>query len=202
MRLAQSRKAAIAAILLILGIGFGAVARLAASAEQTSYFGRSSAPQFAQVTEGRTYLLSVHGGVNALTDQGLNAASLACSYLTPSNNTLQSLKLTAEAADTKATNAVASFLAPLTGAIRVQCPSYAGAVYLDGADNAPFDLAGLYLLLCIGSLFGAVVFGVSAARTAASAPLDPVPLDPVPLDPAQFEPVTSDSAGAPTVPSP
>lgn len=166
MRLTQSQKAVAAVILLVLGIAFGGIARLAASAEQTSYFGHTSAPEFAHVTADQTYLLSVHGGSKALADQGLNAAGLACSYITPTDPTLRSLKLTAEAADSNATNTIATFSAPVGGAIRIVCPTYSGAVFLDGADNAPFDLAGLYLLLCVLALTLGVALAVSAMRSA------------------------------------
>jgi hypothetical protein len=158
---------AIAAVVLsILGIAFAGTALIAAHSQQTSYFDRSTPPMYVHVTKGKSYLLSVHGGADTLSAQGLNASSLNCQYSTRENPAVQTLAVTALSPDSRAVNSVATIDAPTTGDIRVQCPNFNGNVYLDGADNAPFDLAGLYILLCIITLTFGIALGIGAVRGA------------------------------------
>jgi hypothetical protein len=162
----NSRKAVAAAVLIILGVAFGAVARLSAGSEQTSYFDDSTPPQYMTVSQGTSYLLSVHGGQPALVAAGMTASSLSCQYVLDGQTTLSPLSLTAEAEDSKAVNAVARFDAPVDGRIRVECAAYPGHVYIDDADDAPTDLVGLYLLLCILALTTGIGLGIASVRSA------------------------------------
>jgi hypothetical protein len=159
-----SRRAVAAVVLTILAIAFAGIALIAAHSEQTSYFDRSTPPQYVHVTQGKSYLLSIHGGADTLAAQGLEASSLKCQYATSPDGTAQSLTVSALASDSRAVNSVATIDAPLTGNIRVTCSNFTGNVYLDGADSAPFDLAGLYILLCVITLTFGLALGIAAIR--------------------------------------
>lgn len=162
----NSARAAAAAILVILGIAFAAIAALSASSAQSSYFDKSVPVQYASVTRDATYFVSVHGGEAALARAGLQASTFSCQYVIKGETELNPLTLTPENSDSKATNAVASFAAPITGQIQLHCASFAGHVYIDDADNSPFDLVGLYVLLCILTLTTGIGLGIAAVRSA------------------------------------
>jgi hypothetical protein len=160
----STRRAVAAVVLVILGIAFAGVAIVAAQSEQTSYFDRSTPPQFVHLTKGKSYLLSVHGGADTLSAEGLDVTTLKCQYSTTANGAAQDLPITALAADSRAVNSIGTIDAPITGDVRVQCTNFTGNVYLDGADGAPFDLAGLYILLCLITLTLGLGLGIAAIR--------------------------------------
>jgi hypothetical protein len=158
----SSRKAIAAAVLLILGLGCGGLYRLVSGGEQHSYTAGGLPAAGAHITAGQTYLLSVHGGVRTLADRGLDPASIQCEYVSV-GSVAQRLAIVAESQDTKAANAFASFTAPFTGPVSVDCLGL-GAAFIDDADNAPADLAGWYLVLAVLALTTGVALALSAMR--------------------------------------
>lgn len=159
----HSTKAVAAMLLLIVGIGCGAMFRVLSGTERHSFGAGALPPASAHVTAGASYLLSVPDGVHALTARGLTPASIQCEY-TSDGSAIHALDISAESTDTKATNAFASFTATFTGDISVDCLGW-GQVFIDDADNAPADVAGWYLVLAILALTIGAALGLSALRS-------------------------------------
>lgn len=146
----SARSAVAATILIILGVGLAALALLAHGSEGLSYGGGTPA-EYVHLTAGRTYTLAVPGGIKAMNDRGIEQASMPCTMSFADGRPSQNLDLTAEGADSRATNVFARFTAPATAQVRIKC-SDIGAVYVDNADDAPRDLSFLYLVLCAVAL--------------------------------------------------
>lgn len=163
-------RAAVAAVLLLVGIVTLAGGDLLRSQQSLPYAPDAAPPQPAQVTRGQTYSLAVPGGVNALIARGAATRSsdsqvaVECTW-TRGSSTPQPLTLTAENADTKATNTIAHFVAPVTGAIRVACSGW-GPVYIPDSDNRATDWSGVLILLSCVILTLGVALGLSAAYVA------------------------------------
>jgi len=140
------RKAVAATILIILGVGLAALALMAHGSERLSY-GGGQPPAYVQLTAGRTYQLAVRGGIDAMNDIGIEQASIPCTVTFADGSPGGYLELTAEGADSRATNVFATFTSRVSGQVRIECADL-GAAYVDDADDAPRDLAFLYLALC------------------------------------------------------
>lgn len=136
--------------LVAVGLLLWAAARFESSREHHAYAGGGAAPVPAQVHLGATYRLSVPGGVRALKAVGVDAGTVACTA-TRTDGATYALRLARESADTKAEDVFASFVSPTTGRVEVTCTGL-GAVYLDDADDAGFDVAGLLLVLAVVAL--------------------------------------------------
>jgi hypothetical protein len=122
------------------------------------------------VTSGNTYSLAVPGGMPALLaagvgqagagDAGGSAPDLECQWNSPGYPP-QVLKTTAEGVDTKATDVVGSFVAPVTGRLHIDCQHW-GSMFVPDADGAAGDPSG-WLLLASSVL---LLLGGSAAVSA------------------------------------
>lgn len=157
-----SRYGLIGAVLLILAIACAVAYRVAASSEHHSYAASGVPPATSQVTTGKTYFLSVPGGVGALQRAGIDAGHLQCQWSAPGSGA-QLLAIAPLGSSTKATDAIATFLGPYTGPMSVDCVGW-GAVFIDDADNAPTDYAGMLLLLAtIGFTLG-IPFALAGLR--------------------------------------
>jgi hypothetical protein len=157
-------QAAVATALLVSGLIFAALFRIVSGTEHHAYSSGAVPPASAHLTAGNTYLLSVPGGVHALQKRGVDVTTAQCSW-SVGGSASQALTATAAGASTKATNAVASFIAPYTGDIHVDCSGW-GAMYIDDADDTPADTAGWFLVLATVALTLGAGLAVSAARTA------------------------------------
>ncbi len=157
------RRAVLAAVLLLLGILSWGVSRVESGNEHHAYT-RGSAPASVNVTAGSSYQLSVRGGLDALTSAGLSAQSAPCDWR-QSGGASSPLQLKAEDAGSKATNVVASFVAPVSGPITISCDGWPG-IYIDNADDAGFDRSGFLLLLAMVLLTLGVGLGLSELRRA------------------------------------
>jgi hypothetical protein len=152
----------IAAVLLLLGIGCAAGYRVAASGEHHSFAASGVPPASSEVTTGKTYFVAVPGGVDAFRRAGLDADHLQCQWAAPDAGA-QLLAVVPLGSSTKATDAIATFLAPYTGRMSVTCVGW-GPVFIDDADDAPADYAGVLLLLAtIGFTLG-VPIALAALR--------------------------------------
>lgn len=160
------RRAAIAAVLLVAGVALLAGFRIASGSQHQAFASGALPPAGAHVTSGRTYQLVLPGGVAALKRRGVQTTSAECQW-SAGGGPGQVLSATVEGADTKATNTVATFVAPVTATITVECAGW-GPMFIDDADNAPADTGGWLLVLAIAALAVGAGLGVSALREASA----------------------------------
>jgi hypothetical protein len=159
-----ARRAAIAAVLLLVGVALAAGYRVVSGTQRQAFSVGAVPPSSSRVTEGKTYQLAVPGGVTALQKHRVNVTTPQCEWsLGGSGNQL--LQVTASGPNTKAINVVGTFVSPVTGDIHVDCAGW-GAMYIDDADNAPADVAGWLLVLAVLALGFGAGLGVSALRMA------------------------------------
>ncbi|WP_375481180.1 hypothetical protein [uncultured Jatrophihabitans sp.] len=164
VRTAGSRLGLIGAALVVIGLVLCLAYRYTAPGEPHSYAAGAVAPYEVSVTQGHLYHVAVHRGVDAEADRGRTSSSLTCTYsVQPGVD--RALPVTAESDSTKATNVIATFQAPVTGSVHIACAPF-GSVFVDDADNAPGDRAGLYLLLGIIALGLGVPLLLSGVRSA------------------------------------
>jgi hypothetical protein len=159
-----ARRALVAILLLVAGLVLAGAYRVVSGTEHTAYASGGEPPSTSAVTEGKTYGLSVPGGVPSLRKHGADVNSPECQWSAPGAGT-QVLQAQAAGADTKATNVVATFVSPVTGDIAVSCAGW-GAMFIDDSDHAPADLAGWLLVLAVLALAVGAGLGVSALRGA------------------------------------
>ena len=157
------RLGAAGAVLLLLGIVFAGLCRITSGGERHSYSASAVPRDSVHLTQGHTYLLSVPGGVAALQKHDLSPSGLRCEWSLAGSGT-QTLSVELYGADSKATDAIGSFVAPATGQIHVDCIGW-GTVFVDDADDASGDLSGLLLVLCVVTFTLGAAFGLSALRS-------------------------------------
>jgi hypothetical protein len=166
IRPASTRMVFAAVALTVVGVALWVLYRVQAGTEAHAYSPGAIAPRTVQLTQGHTYHLSIPGGVQAEYDLGVAPSELACTF-TPAGGQAGSLAVTAEdpgdPAGSKTTNEIASFFAPVTGRVHVSC-SGLPQVFVDDADDSPFDLAGLWLVLATASLAIGLPMMISVLR--------------------------------------
>jgi hypothetical protein len=150
----------IAVVLLLAAVLFGGLYRVADGLEKHSYNSGAVPPDKVTLTQGRMYQISVPGGRKALAQRGISTSVAQCSVTQPSGVS-QHLNVTLLSTDVRPTNAIATFVAPVSGSVHVDCGPW-GAVYVDNADDSGWDYAGLFLLLTAICLTLAVALGLSA----------------------------------------
>jgi hypothetical protein len=138
------RTATAGLVLILLGATLWILYRYQSGRERHSYTTGGAPPATVHLTAGHTYWLSIAGGVDREVALGLDPRALQCTQ-TGAGSAPRVLVLSPESADTKLTHQIASFVAPLTGDVHVDCDRL-GAVYIDDADNS-YDYAGLWLVL-------------------------------------------------------
>lgn len=132
----------------LLGLVFWALHSVQAGSARHSYAGLANPPQYVQLTAGHRYWISVHGGVQREAELGVSPGALQCTS-SGQGQAPRALDITAERADTKAVNQIASFTPSFSGYVQVQC-SGIGLVYVDDAADASFDWsAGWLVLACV-----------------------------------------------------
>lgn len=131
--------------LLVLGFGLWAVYRLSVSSERHAFAAGAIAPTYVEVTAGKTYRIAAPGGVQRESDAGVDPSALRCS-VTPQGAPAVQLAITPEQAGSKATDQVATFVAPVTGKVHIDCRG-GSEVFVDDADDAAADRSGLWLVL-------------------------------------------------------
>lgn len=149
-------------VLLVIGAGLWLAYRLLAGTEPHSY-AQGVAPASVRLTAGQTYSLAIRGGMPAAQRLGIPPTALRCAASGPGIG-VRPLTLRPEAADTKAINQIATFVAPVTGRVHVSCAGLTG-VFVDDAADAPPDHAGLALLLATIALTLGVPLALSALRS-------------------------------------
>jgi hypothetical protein len=154
----------VGAVLIGAGLVLIGLYRISSGTEHHAYSTGPVPPASAHVTAANTYHLSVPGGVKALRKRGVDVKSAECEWSVNGSGS-QALAATAEGESTKATNVVASFVAPYTGDIHVDCTGW-GAMYIDDADNTPADMSGWFLVSAVIALTIGAGLGLSALRSA------------------------------------
>jgi hypothetical protein len=166
-RAATSRKAFAGVVLVVLGLGLWAVYRLSIGNERHSFAAGAVAPTYVHVTAGKTYHLASPDGVRGEQTLGLDPDALRCT----SNQVGQQpgqLSITPEKAGTKATNQIATFVAPVTARLHIDCEDTT-SVFVDNADDADPDRAGLWLVLASIMLAVGLPLALSALRRPSAA---------------------------------
>ncbi|HEU5006761.1 MAG TPA: hypothetical protein VFT67_07300 [Jatrophihabitantaceae bacterium] len=158
----RAQHGAVAVVLLVMGILLGGLYRVTSGTERHSYASDAVPPANVHVTAGHSYMISVPGGVSALQDRDLSPSGLRCEWST-GGSAAQPLSVQLYGPDSKATDAVGTFTAPITGDVHIDCTGW-GAVFVDDADDAGGDLAGLFLVLCVIALTLGAALGLSALR--------------------------------------
>lgn len=135
------------AVLLILACLLFAASRVVAAGQRHAYDPGAVPEAGYAVTAGRTYQLSASRSVAELKKAGL-LGDLPC-FTTSATGEQNPLALTSLADDDRNLHQFATFLAPVTGSIRVSCTGIAD-VFIDDADSAAPDRSALLVLLSAG----------------------------------------------------
>jgi len=165
--LARMRTPAAAWSLIVGGLLCWLLWSLMSGTQHHSYDAGKQPRYPVHLTAGNAYILSAHGGVQALLDRGADLSSPNCTW-SIGGSPSQALSVTALTVEDKGTNAVATFVGPYTGELTITCPSW-GPVFVDDADNAKPDIAGWFLVVGIVALTFGLGLGLSAWRTALAA---------------------------------
>lgn len=149
-------------VLTVIGLGAWLLHVLQSGNEQHSYAAGHTPPQYIRVDAGHTYSIAIPDGVSAETKQGLDPGHLACT-MTAAGQTAGVLQVTAEDAQTKATNQIGTFVAPLTATVHIDC-SGIGPVYVDDAADAERDWSLAWLVLAAIALAIGLPLSLSGLR--------------------------------------
>jgi len=165
-QLVMRRRGPIAVVLLLAGVLFAGLYRVADGIEKHSYNSGAVPPQTVQLTSGRQYEISVPGGRKALETRGIAVTASQCS-LTPDGSGPVPVTVTLISTDVRPTNALATFVSPVSGRAHLDCGAW-GAVYVDDSDDSGWDYSGLFIVLTTIFLTLGVALGLSAlyARSA------------------------------------
>lgn len=159
-----SRRAAIAIVLLALGVVFAVLYRTSDGGESHSYNRGALAPRGVHVTAGNLYEVSTPGGVAGLQRRGLSIQLKTCTYQRA--GVTGTVSLTPLGADTRTVHAVATFVSPVTGEVSIDCPGLPQGTFVDDADDASADPAGLFVLLATVAFTVGAALGLSALYSA------------------------------------
>ena len=134
-----------AVVLVVAAALFAGLYRVADGAEKHSYNSGAVPPTTVRLTQGHSYEISVPGGRDALANRGIATAQAQCSW-SQEGRPDEVLNVTAISAGVRPTHAIATFVAPVSGQVHINCPEW-GAVYVDDSDDSGWDYAGLFLVL-------------------------------------------------------
>jgi hypothetical protein len=159
---APTRRGIIGALLLVIGLVCCIAYRVTSGSEHHAFSAGAQPPDSVHLTAGNSYQLSVRGGVKALESRGANLTAPVCEW-SVGGSASQALTVSPESDQTKATNVVATFIAPYTGNLHIDCSGW-GGVYVDDADDSAGDTAGWLLVLGVITLTIGVGLGLSGLR--------------------------------------
>lgn len=166
---AALRRLALGVLLLVLAALAWAAQAFAAASAGHSWDAGSRPPATVHLTAGRSYALSTSGGSAALvTVHASTQPSLSCTYAGAARPTT-ALDVRALAYDQRVTHEIATFTSPVTGDVSVGCADL-GAVFVDDADDAGADYAGVLVIAGAVLALGGVALTLSglAGRPAAT----------------------------------
>jgi hypothetical protein len=153
-------RAVVAVLLIALAVVFAVLYRIENSREDHSYNSGGPPPVNVKITLGKQYEISTPGGMSRLIAHGALPSALNCNYTPVDGTQTRQLDTSGLPTDTRTTHAVATFVAPVSGLVRIECRAL-GATYIDDADNVGGDPAGLFLLLCTILLTLGAALGLS-----------------------------------------
>ncbi len=157
---ASAGAAALAVLLLALGVVFALLYHAKNNEEHHSFNAGARAAYSVHLTKGKQYELSTPGGVKRLDSEGIVVGSVGCTYSPVGSGGSGPLTLAFLGADTRTVHAIATFQSPVTGRVHIQCTQLGGA-YIDDADDAPGDPAGLFILLATCAFTAGAALGLS-----------------------------------------
>lgn len=160
-------------MLAIIGFGAWVLHVLQAGNEQHSYAPGAPPPEYVRIEAGHTYSIAIPGGVAAEKRQGLVPMQLAC-RATALGQTAGALEVTAEDAQTKATNQIGRFTAALTATVHIDCTGL-GAVYVDDAADAGTDWSLALVVLAAVALAVGLPLTLAGLRELSDRPLSGQP---------------------------
>ena len=139
-------------VVLLLAAGLAWFGRAAANSTAAHAWTPDAPPRrTVQLSAGRDYTLSTPAGISALADQqGVDQPKLRCSA-TPQSGSAVALKVTVGQVDRRIPHIVGQFRAPFSGPAAISCTGV-GRVFVDDADDAAFDAAGLLVVLTVVAL--------------------------------------------------
>jgi hypothetical protein len=140
-------------VVLLLVAGSAWLARGAANSSAAhAWTPDATPPRTVQLTAGEEYKLSTPEGIAALADQeGADQPTVRCTATSRSGSTVR-LKVTVGPVDRRILYAVGQFQGPFSGPAAISCAGV-GRVFVDDADDAVFDTAGLLVVVTVLALF-------------------------------------------------
>jgi hypothetical protein len=163
-------------LLILAGLGCWALyVKDSGGGEHHSYNRAGRPPAYVELVAGKVYHLAVHGGVAREAELGVSPGALQCTAARP-GQAATALEVTADKADTKATNQIGSFVSALSGRVHVECTGI-GTVYVDDAADAAFDRSGVWLVLASVTLAVGLPLALSGLRAPIRTLVEPEPLD-------------------------
>jgi len=152
--------AIVSGALLLASVAFLGLWQVTDDSQSHAYNRGAMPPTMVALTAGKQYQISTAEGPEALAARHTNTLKDACTW-SEGGSAPQTLAVTPVASDSRSTHVVATFIAPASGDLHIACPAW-GAVWVDNADDAPTDLAGLFLLLGVITLTSGVILGMTA----------------------------------------
>jgi hypothetical protein len=140
-------------VVLLLVAGAAWLARGAVNSSAVhSWTPDATPPRTVQLTAGEAYTLSTPDGIAALADrQGTDQSTLRCTAASRSGTPV-GLKVTVGQVDRRILHVVGRFQAPFSGPAAISCAGV-GRAFVDDADDAAFDTAGLLVVVTVMALF-------------------------------------------------
>lgn len=156
-------------LLLVLAVLVWAGHVFVAAGGGHSWDAGSQPPATVHLTAGRNYTLSTSGGLGALVaGKASTEPSVRCTY-SAAGRASTALPVQPLAYDARITHEIATFTSSVSGDVSVGCADVS-AVFVDDADDASPDLAGVLVIVCAVFALGGVALTLSglAARPARS----------------------------------
>lgn len=160
--------AVLSGVALLVAVAFLGLWRIADGSQNHAYDSGPMPPTTVALTVGKTYQLSTVDGPDELAVRGVLNQSDACTWST-AGEAAQTLAVTPLTADSRSTHVVATFIGPAAGDVHIECPAW-GAVWVDDSDDAPTDLAGLFLVVAVITLTAGVILALTALYRRSTAP--------------------------------
>jgi hypothetical protein len=154
----------VGALLVVAGLGFWALYVQQTGNGGHSYNRGGSPASSVRLLSGETYWISIHGGVDREVELGLDPPALQCTAALDGQSP-GALDIVAQTRDSKATNEIASFVSSISGSVHIECEGL-DAVYIDDAEDAPFDSSGAWLILASLALVIGLPLTLSGLRRA------------------------------------
>ena len=139
-------------VVLLLIAGAAWLVRAAANSNAAhAWTPDATPPRTVRLMAGEDYTLSTPAGISALADrQGADKPTLRCTATSQSGSAVR-LQVTVGQVDRRILHLVGRFRAPFSGPAAISCVGV-GRVFVDDADDAAFDTAGLLVVVTVVAL--------------------------------------------------